>query len=331
MKLQQLFDTAIQAAIEADPRSKKEIEKALKRVEERHKRIEGKEKEHIDHEAKKNPYLDSRIIYGTGKEEVKHLVVGVDIETPELLLAHELKKSGTKIDAMMLHHPEGRGLADLEKVMSVQIDVLAGCGVPVNRAEGALRPKTDRIWRVIHADNLFRTEQAAKLLKIPIFNCHSISDHMVWRFMENEICKKKFDSIKDILDALLGIPEFAEYARKGNPPIVVNGRKESRPGKIFATEFTGGTNGPEDLIKLQAEAGVGTILSMHATDKTLEVAKEHHVNIIQCSHMASDDIGLNLLIDMWQKKGAKLNILPISGFVRVDRTKNKKGKLVEGI
>ena len=120
-------------------------------------------------------------------------------------------------------------------------------------------------------------------------------------------------------------------ARKGNPPIVVNGRKESRTGKIFATEFTGGTNGPEDLIKLQAEAGVGTILSMHVTDKALEVAKEHHVNIIQCSHMASDAIGMNLIIDTWQKKGAKLTMLPVSGFVRVDRTKNKKGRLVECI
>jgi hypothetical protein len=323
MKLKQLFEIAVQAGIDADPRPKKTIQKALKRVEERHKRLEGKEKEHVDHEQKWNPYLDSRILYGTGKEEIRHLMIGIDMETPELLLAHELRKSGKKIDAVMFHHPEGRALADLEKVMPVQIDVLAHCGVPVNRAEGTLRPRMDRIWRSIHADNLFRTERVAELLDIPLFGCHTITDNMAWQFMEKEICRKEFDSLGEIMEAIGGILEFHEYAKKGNPPILVNGRKEYRPGKIFANEFTGGTNGPEELMKIQAEAGVGTVLSMHVTEKTLEVAKEHNVNIIQCSHMASDSLGVNLLIDIWQKKGAKLDIIPISGFVRVDRKKKK--------
>ena len=108
MKLKQLFDMAVQAGIEADPRSRKEIEKSLKRVEERHKRLEKKEIKHIDHEQKWNPYLDSRILVGTGKEEIKLLMIGIDIETPELLSAHELRKKGTKIDAVMFHHPECR-------------------------------------------------------------------------------------------------------------------------------------------------------------------------------------------------------------------------------
>lgn len=323
MKLQKLFDIAVECGIAADPRSKAAIQKSLKQVEERHKRIEGKEREHIDHEAKKNPYLDSRILHGTGKEEVKHLMIGIDIETPEILLANELRKKGKKIDCIMVHHPEGRALADLEKVMHVQIDILTKCGVPENRAEGCLRPRMDKIWRSIHADNLFRVERAAELLDIPLFGCHTITDNMAWEFMEKHICSRKFDTVGEIMDALLDIPEYAIYAKKGNPPILVNGRKESRVGKIFATEFTGGTNGPEELIKLQAEAGVGTILSMHATEKTLDAAKELHVNIIQCSHMASDALGVNLLIDEWQRRGAKLEILPVSGFVRVERKRKK--------
>ncbi|HLC76187.1 MAG TPA: hypothetical protein VJB82_03695 [Candidatus Peribacterales bacterium] len=325
MKLRQLFDIAIEAGIESDPRSKDTIRKELKRVDERHKRMEGKEREHIDHERTWNPYLDSRILNGTGKEEVKYLMIGIDIETSELLLADELRRRGTKIDAVMCHHPEGRALADLEKVMHVQIDVLAKCGVAENRAEGLLRPRMDKIWRNIHADNLFRVERAAELLDIPFFGCHTITDNLVWAFMEKEICQKKFDSVGEIMNALLEIPEYAAYAKKGNPPILVNGNKEGRPGKIFANEFTGGTNGPEELMKLQAEAGVGTVLSMHATEKTLEIAKEHNVNIIQCSHMASDALGVNLLVDIWQKKGAKLHILPISGYIRVER-KGLRGK-----
>ncbi|HLD08024.1 MAG TPA: hypothetical protein VJB60_03085 [Candidatus Peribacterales bacterium] len=325
MKLKKLFDLAVEAGIAADPRSEAVIRKSLKRVEERHKRLEGKEREHIDAERTWNPYLDSRILNGTGNEEIQNLMIGIDIETPEILLANELRKGGEKIDAIMFHHPEGRALADLEKVMHVQIDILARCGIPENRAEGLLRPRMDKIWRSIHSDNLFRVERAAELLKIPLFGCHTITDNLAWRYMEEEICKKKFDSLGEIMDALLEIPEYALYAKKGNPPILVNGNKEGRPGKIFANEFTGGTNGPEELMKLQADAGVGTILSMHVTEKTLDAAKEHHVNIIQCSHMASDALGINLLVDEWQRMGAKLEILPVSGFVRVERRLKSKG------
>ncbi|MBT4240997.1 NGG1p interacting factor NIF3 [Candidatus Peribacteria bacterium] len=327
MKLNQLFKLAIQGGIEADPRSMDDIKKSLKRVEARHKRLEGKEKEHLDEEEKWNPYLDSRILYGTGEENIKNIMVGIDIDTSELLLANELKKQGLEIDAVLAHHPSGRALADLEKVMPVQIDVVAQCGVPVNQAEGMLRPSMDRIWRSIHANNHFRTIQAAALLRTPLFCCHTAADNLVWRFMEKNICGKTFDRLEDVINAITDIPEYKHYARMGNPPILVNGGKEARTGKIFATEFTGGTNGPEDLMKIQASAGVGTVLSMHVTEKTLEVAKEHHVNMIQCSHIASDSLGMNLMLDNWQKKKANLKILPCSGFVRVERDKNKTGKV----
>src|SRR3990167_8432478 len=215
MKLQKLFDIAVAGGTDGGPRARAAIQKSLKQVEERHKRIEGKEREHIDHEAKKNPYLDARILHGTGKEEVRHLMIGIDIETPEILLAQELRRQGKKIDCIMVHHPEGRALADLEKVMHVQIDILTKCGVPENRAEGVLRPRMDKIWRSIHSDNLFRVERAAELLKIPLFGCHTITDNLAWRYMEEEICKKKFDSLGEIMDALLEIPEYALYAKKG--------------------------------------------------------------------------------------------------------------------
>src|SRR3990167_5989020 len=97
MKLKKLFDLAVEAGIAADPRSEAVIRKSLKRVEERHKRLEGKEREHIDAERTWNPYLDSRILNGTGNEEIQNLMIGIDIETPEILLANELRKAGEKI------------------------------------------------------------------------------------------------------------------------------------------------------------------------------------------------------------------------------------------
>ena len=88
---------------------------------------------------------------------------------------------------------------------------------------------------------------------------------------------------------------------------------------MVATEFTGGTNGPEEFIEEQSKAGIGTILTMHVTEKSLEKAKEHHINFVQCSHIASDNIGLNLMLDKLMKDEPKLKIHEFSGFMRVKR------------
>jgi len=321
MKLEKLFRRIIALGIEADPRPKKDIEKILKKYKEKEKKLKGVEKELFDDERTWNPFPDTRILNGKGDEEIKTIIVGIDVETAELMLVDHLNKGGAKIDAVMMHHPEGRALADLEKVMPMQIDVLHQVGVPENVAEGQLKPRMERIWRAIHADNLFRTKRAAEMLNITAFNCHTPSDNWVWRLMEEKICTKKFDSLGKIIEELLKIPEYKEYAKRGNPPIIVNGSKSSRPGKLVATEFTGGTNGPEEAIEAQAKAGVGTILTMHVTEKALEKAKEHHVNFIQCSHIASDNIGLNLVLDKLSREEKKLKVLEFSGFVRVKRNR----------
>ena len=321
MKLKTLYKRSIEIGMEADPRSKKTIDAMLKRYQERSKKLEAHERELFDEERTWNPYPDCRIINGTGEEEVKSILVGIDMETQEVLLADRLREKGMKIDAIMTHHPEGRALADLDKVMPVQVDVYAQAGVPVNHSEGLLRPRMDRIWRAIHADNLFRTERAAELLGFPMFGIHTVTDNLVWRFMEKEVCSKQknFDSLKDIMNIISEIEEYKYYAKKGNPPIIVNGGELSRPGRVVATEFTGGTNGPEDFIEKQSHAGVGTILAMHFTEKEVEEGKKHHLNLIQCSHMASDAIGVNLLLDKLSKEEKKLEVIEASGFIRVKR------------
>src|SRR3989344_1293804 len=150
MKLEKLFRRAIEIGIEADPRGKKNIDKLLKKFSDRQKKLEGIEKELFDDERTWNPFPDCRIINGKGTEEIKHMMIGIDIETQEVLLADRLREKGKKIDCLFIHHPEGRALADLDKVMPVQVDVLALHGVPVNHSEAQLTPRMDKIWRAIH-------------------------------------------------------------------------------------------------------------------------------------------------------------------------------------
>ncbi len=319
MKLKSLFKHAVEIGIEADPRGQKRIDHLLKKQKEKQKKLEGREKKYFDDERTWNPFPDSRILSGTGEEDVTRLMVGIDIETPELLLADRLREKGEKIDAVLIHHPEGRALTDLDKQMPMQADILAGYGVPINQAEGEMGPRMEKIRRSIHSGNHLRVERAAELLQLPAMICHTITDNLVWRFMEKEICRREFEDLGEILNAIMDIEEYDHYARIGNPPLIVSGSGASRPGRIVASEFTGGTNGPEEYLAQQARAGVGTILTMHATEKTVEEARKHKVNIVQCSHMASDVLGVNLLLDKLAKEEKKLTTLDVSGFIRVRR------------
>lgn len=319
MKLKHLYKRTVEIGIEADPRDKKYIDKLLKKHADKAKKVEGNEKKYFDDERTWNPYSDSRILNGTGEEDVKRVMVGIDIETPEILLADRLREKGEKIDCVIIHHPEGRALADLEKVMPLQADVYHAAGVPVNVSEKLLAPRMDRIWRAIHADNFLRVVRAAELLDIPAFTCHTVTDNLVWRFMEKHVVQKKWDDLGEIINAIHDMEEYDYYAKQGSPAIIVNGSSSSRPGKVVATEFTGGTNGPEELIEAQAAAGVGTILAMHFTEKEVELGKKHHINLIQCNHMAADALGMNLLLDKIQKEEKKLDVLAVSGFIRFKR------------
>jgi hypothetical protein len=319
MKLNALFKRAVEIGIEADPRGKARIEKELKKHSDKAKKLDGKEKELFDHERTWNPFPDTRVLVGSGDEEVTRLLVGVDIETAEILLADRLREKGEKIDAIMVHHPEGRALADLDKQMPMQIDMLAHYGVPVNVSEGMLKSRMDRIFRSLHSDNLFRTERAAELMGFPLFTCHTVTDNLAWRFIEDKICTREFDDLQGIVNALLDIEEYKYHAKKGNPPIIVNGSSGGRPGKVVASEYTGGTDGPEDFIRAQAQAGVGTIIAMHAPERVLDEARKQHVNIVQSGHMASDVLGMNLLLDRLSKDEKKLETVDVSGFVRMKR------------
>lgn len=319
MKLKKLFEHAVDIGIDSDIRGRKYLERMLKKEADRQKKLEGKDKEYADPERTWNPYSDSRIIAGTGEEEVTRVMVGIDIETPEILMADRLREKGEKIDAIMIHHPEGRTLGDLNKVMTLNSDVVHSAGVPINQGDFLLRPRMERVGRATHADNLMRVERAAELMGFPALVCHTITDNLVFQLMEKTISQKPWNDLGEILNAIHGIQEYDFYAKRGNPAFIVNGNAGSRPGKIIASGFTGGTNGPEELIEQQAHAGVGTILCMHFTEKEVEIGRKHNVNMIQCSHMASDVIGMNLLLDQLSKHEKKLSTVDVSGFIRVKR------------
>ena len=314
MNLQTLLETAVAEGIKADPRGKKGVQKFLERAAKAKAKAVGHEKEWHDDERLWNPYADTRIVWGDPETKIKRMLVGIDIETPELVLADKLKEK-KRIDAVMIHHPEGRALWDLDQVMQVQVDIAAMHGVPENQADHLLKPRREQVYRRLHFRNILRTEQAAQLLGMPIVCVHNCADHMVANFMYKTVLKKNYDTVGEIIKALEDIPEYEHYRKKGNPPIIANGAASNRPGKTIIWGFNGGCPGPSEMIELLAEAGVGTFLSMHIGEEDRKMAAKHGINVIQCSHMASDSLGMNLVLD----KVSGVEIVECSGFVREKR------------
>ena len=142
--------------------------------------LKPKEKEFFDPESLQNPYSDSRILFGSEDEEIESVLVGIDIDAAEVLLADNLRSKGRKIDLLLSHHPSGRAYADLYGVMHMQSDILSVFGVPINIAEGSHGRKDKRGRKKTDAGQPYaRAVDAARLLGIPFLCLHTPADNMV--------------------------------------------------------------------------------------------------------------------------------------------------------
>jgi hypothetical protein len=319
MKLKDIFRKLIDTGMSYDIRTKKELERILKEKKKEWDSTKGREKELLDEERTWNPFHDSRILTGTGNEDVKTMFVGIDVDVEQILVADRLREKGKKIDALFLHHPQGRASVEMADDMYLQVEMYRKYGVPVVQAEQEIEGTIEDTRQTSHGDNIFEWQRTAELLKFPGFCCHTPGDNMAYQFLEKGICQQSFENIGELKNALLDIPEFMQYAKNGLPPLLINCDEKSRTGRLAPTGITGGTDGPEVFIAEQATAGVGTILAMHATKEWKDAAKKHHVNIIQLNHYAADDLGVNLLWDI-ALGGEDLEFFPGCGFYRVERT-----------
>jgi len=61
--------------------------------------------------------------------------------------------------------------------------------------------------------------------------------------------------------------------------------------------MTGGTEGSKDIFQSVALSGINTIVAMHLSEEHRKEAEKNHINVIIAGHIASDTVGLNLLLD----------------------------------
>ncbi len=319
MNIKEIYDLGIETGIENDPRGRKKIEKLLKKRKEQFSDLPKKKQVEFDKSKLNDPYSDSGIHFGDTNREVKRVLVGIDIGVEEILLAKELERQGKKIDLIIAHHPEGKALTNLHEVMDIQTEVLSKAGMPENIAEGVLVDRIREVSRMIAPINHYKPVDAAKLLDIPLLNFHTPADNSVWNFVDKYISRKKPETVGEVIETLKEIPEFKEATKLNAGPTIFAGNDNSRAGKVVVSGMTGGTGGSEKIFERMSHYGIGTEIGMHLGEKHREEAAKHYINVVIAGHMASDSIGMNIIMDKLEKKG--IEIIPCSGFIRYSRVK----------
>ena len=190
MKLREFYRLAIETGMDNDPRGRKKTEKLLKQAKEAFIELKAEKKKYFDRDRLINPYADTRILNGDKDAEIKRILVGIDMEAGEIVLADKLMEK-QKIDLVLSHHPEGRGLANLHEVMSIHSDVAASFGVSITAAEGVMRTRIKEIERRLMPVNHFRAVDAAKLLGLNFMCAHTVADNCVANYLQKKVDAEK--------------------------------------------------------------------------------------------------------------------------------------------
>ncbi len=316
MKVKEIYELAVEMGKRHDPRGIDEVNKIIEKNKKAFQELKDEEKKEFDQDKLFNPFSDTRLLCGDPEREVKRVLVGIDIEVSEVLLADRLSEKGRAVDLIIAHHPEGRALTGLYEVMHLQEDILAQFGVPINVAEGIMASRIAEVQRNLMPVNYNRAVDAARLLDFPLMCIHTAADNMVTDYLQKKFDEHQPETLDDVVKMLKEEPEYAEAVRYNAGPTIVVGNKKRRAGKIMV-DMTGGTGGSEDAYSKLSQAGVGTLVVMHIGEKHRKEAEKNHINVVNAGHMASDSLGMNLILDQIAARGVE--IIPVSGLLRYQR------------
>jgi hypothetical protein len=325
LKLKEFFDRAVAVGRAHDPRGEGGILAYLAKERRTYEAIADDAKGDFDVERLTNPYHDTRVLNGEEDADVYAIMVGIDFEVGELVLADRLRERGARVDLCVAHHPEGYALANLYRVMEMQADVLAKLGVPITVAEGILDPRLHEVKRRVLVRNHTRALDAAKLLGFPFVCLHTVADNCVTKYLQDLFEGEGPETLADVVALLKAQPEYAEAKLHGSGlQILARSIKSEhnvariRAGEVFV-DMTGGTGGSKWMFeKLATNTKVGTFVGMHISEENLEIAKSNHINVVIAGHAPSDSLGLNLLLD-GVMADEELEVTACSGYVRVKR------------
>lgn len=247
-------------------------------------------------------------------ENVRRVLFGIDVDPADLLLAKE-----RGYDLVIAHHPTGgTAVLDFPKVLAKHATILTRHGVPEAVALEAVRElREDREPRA-HAENYDHLPSVAKLVGIGLMCIHNPCDEIGRRVMD-ETLRSHLPSnprVRDAVEALEALPEFQAARTR----IVQRMGKAENPLGNWAVHHGAGTNGGVPVARAAFDHGIDTVFYIHidagALHRLREVyGREGPKNLVVTGHLASDSIGINVLVRELRARGVRVDTY--SGIVDV--------------
>lgn len=119
---------------------------------------------------------------------------------------------------------------------------------------------------------------------------------------------QKGATVRDAITVLNRLPEFARALTK----IVVRMGAESNPVGTWVVVHGAGTNGGYPVANAAFENGIDTVFYIHVDVGQLrrlwdEYGREGGKNLVVTGHIASDSIGINVLVRELRKRGLRVD------------------------
>lgn len=245
---------------------------------------------------------------------VRRALFGIDVESGDLVMAKQLG-----YDLVIAHHPTGgSAVLDFPKILVKHADILARHGVPRAAAESAVREMQEDRWPSSHAQNYDYLPSVARLLGIGLMCIHNPCDEIGRRVMDDTLRTNLAPDpkVRDAIGVLETLPEFRAAPTK----IVVRMGKADNPLGSWAVHHGAGTNGGFPIARTAFEHGIDTVFYIHVDAGHLRrlheaFGREGSKTLVVTGHVASDSIGINVLVRALRERGVRVDTF--SGIIDV--------------
>ncbi|MDQ4077142.1 MAG: hypothetical protein M3220_12945 [Chloroflexota bacterium] len=255
-------------------------------------------------------------IYVSGRN-IKRLLVGLDIDTGDLLLARE-----AGFDAVLAHHPTGTPASLTSwQVYRRHTELLMHMGIPRYAAEAAVEGRVQELRMQAHTSNYDRVSSAAQLIGIPFFNIHSPQDELGRQMMQavvDDLLGAEPDATVGEVAAHL-TATFPEFLNAPTRIAVRVGDPDRRAGRTVVVHGAL-TNGGARIARTYWEHGVNTVIYIHIAPSELKALASlgRQGNLIVTGHIAGDSLGVNAyLAEVEERLG--LEVTRLNGIVSPER------------
>ncbi len=247
---------------------------------------------------------------------IKRLLVGLDIDTGDLLLAQKMG-----FDAVLAHHPTGTPASLTSwQLYRRHTEMLTKMGVPLYVAEATVEDRVQELRVQAHTSNYDRVSGAARMLHLPFLNIHSPQDELGRQMMQqavDELLEAEPDATVGEVAAHLSA-SFPEFQNASTRIAVRVGDPDRRAG-LTVVAHGALTNGGAPIAQAYWEHGVDTVIYIHIAPSEVNVLRSVGLpgNLIISGHIASDSIGINSYLQAAEERFG-LEIVRLNGIVSPD-------------